>query len=98
MIGNFNRDRSPFVLTPDMAFVINGCEKKPSEKFHEFVDLCCKGIYFNLIEKCNAITFILVTLRYILINYSFRFQLDPKKWEFVIKPLCFDGFIWNSRS
>ena len=55
MIGNFNRDRSPFVLTPDMVFVINGCEKKPSEKFHEFVDLCCKGIYLNLIETCNAI-------------------------------------------
>ena len=43
MIGNFKRDRSPFVLTPDMAYVINGCEKKPSEKFHDFVDLCCKG-------------------------------------------------------
>ena len=55
MIGNFNRDRSPFVLTPDMAFVIDGCEKKPSEKFHEFVDLCCKGIYFNLFETCNGI-------------------------------------------
>ena len=45
MIGNFKRDRSPFVLTPDMAYVINGCEKKPSEKFHEFVDLCCKGMH-----------------------------------------------------
>ena len=47
MIGNFKRDRSPFVLTPDMAYVINGCEKKPSEKFHDFVDLCCKGKYIS---------------------------------------------------
>ena len=43
MVGNFKRDRSPFVLTPDMVYVINGCEKKPTEKFHAFVDLCCKG-------------------------------------------------------
>jgi phosphatidylinositol-4-phosphate 3-kinase len=49
MVGNFKRDRTPFVLTPDMAYVINGCEKKPSEKFHEFVDLCCKG--FNVVRK-----------------------------------------------
>ena len=49
MIGSFKRDRSPFVLTPDMAYVINGCEKKPSEKFQDFVDLCCKGMYQPLL-------------------------------------------------
>ena len=43
MVGNFKRDRSPFVLTQDMIYVINGCEKKPTQRFHEFVDLCCKG-------------------------------------------------------
>ena len=71
MIGNFNRDRSPFVLTPDMAFVINGCEKKPSEKFHEFVDLCCKGIYFNIIETCNGIIWVGVPWTKICLNQSF---------------------------
>ena len=35
----FFRDRTPFVLTSDMAYVINGGDK-PSAKFHHFVDLC----------------------------------------------------------
>ena len=46
--GNFKRDRTPFVLTADMAFVING-GVKPSEKFHFFVDLCCQA--FNVIRN-----------------------------------------------
>ncbi len=46
--GNFRRDRSPFVLSHDMVYVING-GGKPSQKFHDFVDLCCTG--FNVIRK-----------------------------------------------
>ncbi|XP_058466396.1 phosphatidylinositol 4-phosphate 3-kinase C2 domain-containing subunit beta [Malaya genurostris] len=48
MFGNFKRDRTPFVLTSDMAFVINGSER-PSAKFHKFVDLCCTA--FNIVRK-----------------------------------------------
>lgn len=48
MFGNFKRDRTPFVLTSDMAYVINGGDR-PSEKFHNFVDLCCKA--FNIVRK-----------------------------------------------
>ncbi len=31
-----------------MVYVING-GNKPSQKFHDFVDLCCKG--FNILRK-----------------------------------------------
>lgn len=47
MFGNFKRDRTPFVLTSDMAFVINGGDR-PSARFHKFVDLCCQA--FNIVR------------------------------------------------
>jgi len=50
MFGSFRRDRAPFVLTPDMAFVING-GYEPSSRFQDFVDLCCKA--FNVI-RCHS--------------------------------------------
>ena len=45
--GNIKRDRTPFVLTADMAYVINGGDKS-SHDFHNFVDCCCRA--FNIIR------------------------------------------------
>lgn len=42
------RDRTPFVLTSDMAYVINGGDKA-SARFHYFVDLCAQA--FNIVRK-----------------------------------------------
>ncbi|CAG2244141.1 PIK3C2 [Mytilus edulis] len=48
MFGNIKRDRVPFVLTSDMAYVINNGEKQ-NNKFQEFVDMCCQA--FNILRK-----------------------------------------------
>lgn len=59
MFGNIKRDRAPFVLTSDMAYVINGGDK-PSKKFQYFIDLCCQA--FNIIRSYKNIFFNLFTL------------------------------------
>ncbi|KAK7070689.1 Phosphatidylinositol 4-phosphate 3-kinase C2 domain-containing subunit alpha [Halocaridina rubra] len=57
--GNFKRDRTPFVLTSDMAYVINGGDK-PSDKFQGFVDLCCRA--FNIIRRNGQLLLYLFAL------------------------------------
>ena len=53
-----NRDRAPFVLTSDMAYVINGGDT-PTTSFQKFTDLCCtaynelrknSNLFINLLE------------------------------------------------
>ena len=39
MFGNFKRDRTPFVLTSDLTYVMDGGDK-PNQKFQHFSDLC----------------------------------------------------------
>ena len=45
--GTIKRDRVPFVLTPDMAYVINQGEIM-SSNFQHFVELCCEA--YNIIR------------------------------------------------
>ncbi|GFY57943.1 phosphatidylinositol 4-phosphate 3-kinase C2 domain-containing subunit alpha [Trichonephila inaurata madagascariensis] len=59
MFGNIKRDRTPFVLTSDMAYVINGGDK-PSKKFQYFIDLCCQA--FNIIRSHRNVFFNLFSL------------------------------------
>jgi phosphatidylinositol-4-phosphate 3-kinase len=48
MLGSIKRDRTPFVLTADMAYVINGGDR-PTKKFQTFIELCTMG--FNIIRR-----------------------------------------------
>ncbi|TRY73729.1 hypothetical protein TCAL_06692 [Tigriopus californicus] len=57
---NFKRDRTPFVLSQDMAYVINGGEEKPAQMFQDFMNLCCKG--FNILRKNGNLLVNLVAL------------------------------------
>ena len=54
MIGSIKRDRVPFVLTSDMAYVINNGDKV-TIKFQNFIDLCCQA--YNIIRQ-NANLFL----------------------------------------
>ncbi|XP_068117176.1 phosphatidylinositol 4-phosphate 3-kinase C2 domain-containing subunit alpha [Hyperolius riggenbachi] len=59
MFGSFKRDRAPFVLTSDMAYVINGGEK-PTSRFQLFVDLCCQA--YNLLRRHSNLFLNLLSL------------------------------------
>lgn len=46
----FCRDRTPFIFTSDMAYVINeGSPQSATSRYQHFVDNCCKA--FNLLRK-----------------------------------------------
>ncbi|XP_067090439.1 phosphatidylinositol 4-phosphate 3-kinase C2 domain-containing subunit alpha [Osmerus mordax] len=59
MFGSFKRDRAPFVLTSDMAYVINGGER-PTSRFQLFIDLCSQA--YNLIRKHSGLFLNLLSL------------------------------------
>ncbi|VDK86356.1 unnamed protein product [Litomosoides sigmodontis] len=48
--AGFRRDRTPFIFTSDMAYVINeGSPQSATSRYQHFVDNCCKA--FNLLRK-----------------------------------------------
>ena len=53
------RDRAPFVLTPDMAYVINDGDK-PTSNFQKFTDLCCTA--YNELRKHSTLFISLLSL------------------------------------
>ena len=70
----FNRDRVPFVLTPEMVVAINNGMKSHTDKFQNFIDNCCKA--FNIVRKncsllLNMIRFVSL-FAYNTINQDFR--------------------------
>ncbi len=52
-VAGMKRDRVPFVLTSEMAFVINEGKSEQTVHFQEFVDMCCQA--FNLLRKHHAL-------------------------------------------
>ncbi|XP_060563765.1 phosphatidylinositol 4-phosphate 3-kinase C2 domain-containing subunit beta-like isoform X2 [Ruditapes philippinarum] len=48
MFGNIKRDRVKFVLTSDMAYVINDGDRQ-SDRFQHFIDMCVKA--FNILRR-----------------------------------------------
>ncbi|KAL4225582.1 Phosphatidylinositol 4-phosphate 3-kinase C2 domain-containing subunit alpha [Mactra antiquata] len=48
MFGNIKRDRVKFVLTSDMAYVINDGDRQ-SDRFQHFIDMCVQA--FNILRK-----------------------------------------------
>ncbi|PVD33696.1 hypothetical protein C0Q70_04956 [Pomacea canaliculata] len=48
MFGNIKRDRVPFVLTSDMAYVINDGGRQ-GNRFQQFIDVCCHS--FNILRQ-----------------------------------------------
>lgn len=88
MFGSFRRDRAPFVLTPDMAFVING-GYEPSSRFQDFVDLCCMA--FNVIRRHSNL---LLNLLSLMLNsgISCLSKIDDLKYiRDSLLPGCSDG-------
>lgn len=80
-----NRDRAPFVLTSDMAYVINGGEK-PTIRFQLFVDLCCQA--YNLIRKHASLFLNLLSL---VIIFHVQLNLDRSVMLGCIKNYAFDA-------
>lgn len=74
------RDRTPFVLTSDMAYVINGGDK-PSAKFHHFVDLCCQA--FNIVRKHGNLILHLFGL------VCFKIFLCLKENDYYVITMCY---------
>ena len=69
--GAIKRDRAPFVLSDDMAYVINNGDKT-GRSFHHFVDMCTKGIvFFN---------------EYIL-TFCLAFNLIRDRWQDILSML-----------
>lgn len=77
------RDRAPFVLTSDMAYVINGGEK-PTIRFQLFVDLCCQA--YNLIRKHASLFLNLLSL---VITFDIQLKLDRSVMLDCIKNCAF---------
>eukprot|EP00301_Raphidiophrys_heterophryoidea_P021396 c5841_g1_i2.p2 GENE.c5841_g1_i2~~c5841_g1_i2.p2 ORF type:complete len:180 (-),score=36.50 c5841_g1_i2:520-1059(-) len=88
-LGNFqkflgvNRDRSPFVFTPDFAFVLGG---KDSAEFEEFVKICCQA-YNVLRHNCR----VFINLFGLMLSTGIPELKTPKDLDFLRDTLLLDA-------
>lgn len=86
MFGSIKRDRVPFVLTPDMAYVINAGDK-PSVRFQKFTDLCCSA--FNELRKHSHL--FLSVLSLVSTVSTMKPVCSGHFWDLLIKWLLYKG-------
>ncbi len=75
--GTIRRDRVPFVLTPDMAYVINSGDTM-SHNFQHFVELCCQG--FNVIRRNGDL---ILNLLCLMVSSGITYLSTPQDLEYV---------------
>eukprot|EP00051_Salpingoeca_urceolata_P006154 m.81801 g.81801 ORF g.81801 m.81801 type:complete len:2298 (+) comp14704_c1_seq2:319-7212(+) len=83
--GSIRRDRVPFVLTSDMAFVINGGDKS-SSNFQEFVDMSCRA--FNILRHHANL---LINLLALMVNSGIAGLQTPEDITYVREALMTDA-------
>jgi len=81
----FNRERSAFVFTPEMAYVMGGAKYKQSLLFKTFKDLCFKA--FNVLRK-HADT--LENLFLLMVSAGMPELMDRADVSYLRDMLCLD--------
>ena len=82
--GTIRRDRVPFVLTPDMAYVINFGDEM-SHNFQHFVELCCDA--FNILRKNSDL---ILNLLGLMVSSGIPYLSSPSDIEYVRHALQLD--------
>lgn len=82
----FNRERSAFVFTPEMAYVMGGSKYKTSALFKTFKECCFKA--FNILRKHAAL---LENLFLLMVSAGMPELMDREDVLYLRDMLCLDA-------